>query len=154
MLRLMMKLAWFRALGLAAIVLVGPVLGIVGALLPFALIGLLVWGAYQGVLRLVGRRPATPRFIDSPREVRPVVHAEPSRELPRRRRWARAGRVLLEMTCGALLGGLVAGAICWESAHVAETIATATLVGAVVGYVVGGSPGRQSEGARPSCSAG
>jgi hypothetical protein len=47
-------------LGLATVVLIGPVAAVVGTVLPFTLIGVLVWLAARGIGRLVARFRGTP----------------------------------------------------------------------------------------------
>jgi hypothetical protein len=148
--KLVGKVVQFSLLGFLAIVLVGPVLGILGTLLPFALIGALVWGGYRGLRRLVApRRPERERPPLPVREVRVEPVALPVvKERRGPSRFRQAGRVMLEMVCGALVGGLVCGAVSWQQPWFSETLAAGLLAGAAVGYIVGGS---RPEPARSAC---
>jgi hypothetical protein len=49
------RVVWFSVLGLLTVVLIGPVLSVVGTLLPFALIGAAVWLVWWGSERLARR---------------------------------------------------------------------------------------------------
>jgi hypothetical protein len=49
------KVLWFTAIGWLTILLIGPVMAVVGTLLPFALVGALVWLAGWGALRAAER---------------------------------------------------------------------------------------------------
>jgi hypothetical protein len=93
------KLMWFTVLGFATVTLTGPVLAVLGTLLPFALVGALVWLAYKGVLWLAGRvrgqeKPALPDVLqDAGREARRVFAQgiqKCSGWAPAVRRWAPA----------------------------------------------------------------
>jgi hypothetical protein len=88
-----------------------------------------------------GMTEATP--VVAPMEIKPIplpvleripddVPSQPSR-------WRRAGRMLQEMVCGALIAGGVAAAFCWQAPGMAETVGAAVLAGTIVGFVVGRS---------------
>jgi hypothetical protein len=49
------RIVLWTFLGLATVVLIGPVMAVVGTVLPFTLIGVLVWLTARGVHRLVAR---------------------------------------------------------------------------------------------------
>jgi hypothetical protein len=144
MLQLLGKIAYFTVLGFVVIMLIGPVLGIAGAILPFALVGFAVWLAYRGVQRLVGRfrkegKPIpielrTPRIVT---QVREQVREKVRDKLVRTGRLQRAGRVLQEMVCGALVAGIVVAAFSWQSPAMGESVAVASLAGAIIGFIVG-----------------
>jgi hypothetical protein len=142
MFHLMARLFYFAVIGFIGIVAIGPVAAVVGALLPFALIGLFVFGAYRGVQRLVGARRAGNFRIPAPpvaaRRVEPAAGAA-HEAAPCPARSGRRGRVVLEVLCGGLVGGAVAAAMCWQTPELAGTVIPAVVAGAVVGYVVGGS---------------
>jgi hypothetical protein len=55
MFSLLRSLCWFTALGFLTLALIGPTMAVVGTLLPFALIGALVWTGWRMAKRLVGR---------------------------------------------------------------------------------------------------
>jgi hypothetical protein len=183
------RVFWFTALGFLTVVLIGPVLSILGTILPFALLGALVWLAWSGARRLTERfRPSVVReklvpnrvlsavshgarrvFQEGVRQCKdfgPVVlervwqagsgaermlrqgmqqcrEAGPAlREQGRRMEgkvvaWTRAvARMVVEGTCGAVVGGLVA----WYAVDpTAESVAIGALVGAALGFVVGGT---------------
>src|SRR3954452_20991265 len=48
---IMRKAFWFAALGMMTVLLIGPVVAVVGIILPFALIGALVWLVWRGMKR-------------------------------------------------------------------------------------------------------
>jgi hypothetical protein len=164
MLHLLGKLAYFAVLGFVAIVLVGPVVGVVGTLLPFAIVGGLVYAGYRSVDRMVRGKRKTLRELDvapvvikrpEPIEVkRPEpVAAKVREETPRPGRLRRVGRVMQEMVCGALVAGSVAAAFTWQSPGMGETVGAALLAGAVVGFVVGRSvPEGEKPAALPACA--
>lgn len=140
MLYLLGRLAYFAVLGIVALVAAGPVIGVVGVLLPFALVGLLAYGGYLGVNRLLGKKkppvevtPDAPALVEIVKEE--VVETPPP--APRRKSWL--GRVIVEVIGGAVVAGAVAAAITWQSPAMAETVFAAIAAGAVVGYVVGDS---------------
>jgi hypothetical protein len=128
-------------LGVAVLVLIGPVLAIAGVLLPFALIGLLAWGAYHGVRALRNRIRAgrgLPGF--GRRDARRVVALQGA---PRPGPWgaatARALAICGEVTCGAAVGCGLALLAAWQQEVGFELAALGAVIGAVVGFVVGGS---------------
>lgn len=141
------RLAHFAVLGLVAIVAVGPVVGIVGVLLPFAVIGLVAFAGYRLVGRLFGRRRAAIPPLPAVAEPAPhqVAEVEPVREEPAR---PRRGRVVVEVLCGGLVGGLVAAAVTWQAPELLGTVVPAVVAGAVVGYVVGGTNAERGRPAR------
>jgi hypothetical protein len=182
------RVFWFTALGFLTVVLIGPVLSIVGTILPFALIGALVWFAWGGLRRLAERfRPDAIREKLVPnrvlpavsrgarrvfqegirqckdlgpvvcervwqagsgagrmlrqgmqhcREVAPVLREQSRRMEGKVATWTRvAARMALEVTCGAVVGGLVA----WYAVGpTEESVAIGALIGAALGFVVGG----------------
>jgi hypothetical protein len=156
------KLVWFTVLGFATVILIGPVLAVLGTVLPFALVGALVWLAYKGVRRLAGRgreKPALPEVLqEAGRGARrafaqgiqkcsgwaPAVRRWPPAARCRLRaaggwvaaRGRSAGRRLLEILCGALVGALVSWLI---TGAVDDYTALGALVGAALGFVAGGS---------------
>jgi hypothetical protein len=65
------RVFWWTLIGLAAVVLIGPVVAVVGTLLPFTLIGGLVWLGWRGVSRLAAR------LRGSPPRLEPVLQAVP-----------------------------------------------------------------------------
>jgi hypothetical protein len=154
MIRLLGKLAYFSVLGFLFVTLIGPVLGILGTLLPFAVIGGLVWGGYRVVRRVVVGRRIEPRPEVVPVEVSPprVEVNEAVVDRPWRRRFARTGKLLGEMAGGAIVAGGVAAVFCWGMPTAAETVITAVLAGAGIGFLVGCSstPEAAAE-ARPVC---
>jgi hypothetical protein len=212
------RVLWFTAIGWVTLLLIGPVLTVIGTLIPFALLGgavwLVWWGATrtarhfrlatvqaklaenrvlpavgrgareiwsQGIRRgknlgpavcegacLVGRgagkvfqegihhcRAAAPVLgerawlvgrgagrafqggIHHCREAAPVLCAQGRRMRARMASFLRAAtRIVVEVTCGAVVGGLVA----WCAVGTTEeTVAIGALVGAALGFVVGGS---------------
>jgi hypothetical protein len=195
------KVLWFTLLGWVAILLAGPVIGVVGTILPFALVGALVWlvwwgGNYvverfrpsavreqlkadrivpalgQGA-RIVGReagrvfqaglhhcREAAPALkehacafgcgagrmvregMQQCREVVPAMRSRGSRFSEKMSAFLRAtSRLFLEISCGAIVGGLLA----WFAVdNTEQTVAIGALLGAALGFVVGG-PKRQPE---------
>jgi hypothetical protein len=159
MLKLLVKLIWWSLLGFAAVVLIGPALAVLGTLLPFALVGAGVWGAYRGVRVLVERR-RTVRGADAPPRVVAVRRVEPEARprlpVPRpslpdpeelRRQASRAWRLGLEVVCGALVGCLLGAAAMWQTPAGPECVVVGLLAGAAAGFVVGGGgrePVRQS----------
>jgi hypothetical protein len=151
------KLVWFTVLGFATVILIGPVLAVLGTVVPFALVGGLVWLAYQGVRRLVGRgrgqeKPALPEVLQGARREARRAFAQGiqkcSRWAPAARcrlraaggwvavRGRAAGRRLLEILCGALVGALVSWLI---TGAVDDYTALGALAGAALGFVAGGS---------------
>lgn len=151
------KLAYFAMVGFMGIVLVGPVVGVVGALLPFAAVGLAVYGIYHGVRRLiVGKQEVPKELVLVPVEVKvpePIVEPVLLRdEVPTPGRLRRVGRVIQEMFCGAVVAGAVAAAFCWQTPGMGETISVAVAAGAVVGFVVGGALPDSARGVKAECS--
>jgi hypothetical protein len=163
---LLRSLASLSLLGLAVVVLIGPVLAIAGVLLPFAVIGALAWGAYR-LVRWLGWRVWRGRrrhVVILPKEPElALVAEEPSADpAPRPTRLRRGLRtalnVIFEVGCGAALGlglALLAG---WQTGVVLEYAPLGAVIGAVVGFVVGGSrpfSGQEApeESARPAVRA-
>src|SRR5262245_23341894 len=147
------RLVYFSAIGVLFLTLIGPVLGILGTLLPFAIIGALVWGADRGVRRLVvGKGDASPTVVPVEVSNPPLVVSEVREERPRRGWLARTGRVVLEVLSGAVVAGAVAAAFSWGTPAAAETVVTAVLVGGAVGFLVG-SPSKPDAAneLRPAC---
>jgi hypothetical protein len=160
------SLCYFAALGLATVVLIGPALAIVGTVLPFALVGVLVWGLWHSMRRLAVRtRWDAVQARLSPRRVLPGVRQRACHTI----QWglhrcqdlgpgirahfqgAHAGLVvrgralgqrLVETVSGGLLGALVA----WLAVGaVDETVAVSALAGAVLGALL---PGAQPQPTR------
>jgi hypothetical protein len=148
------------ALALAATAL-GVALSIVAAMLPFVLIGALAYGPYLLVRHLFGHQPLRPARLEArkmpvpPQRVHPFV-VEPAvrRPIPvvpavaplpaRRRQTGVVARVLGEVFCGALVGGIL-GAVTvlapvsdWQVHNLVSYTALGASIGAVVGFVVGG----------------
>jgi hypothetical protein len=155
------KLVLFAVLGFATVMLIGPVLAVVGTLLPFALVGALVWLAYKGVRRLAARLRGPERrdLRDVLREVRRGGRRALAHGLHKGSAWAPAVRgrlrlvrdrvvARLEVLCGALVGALV----CWSiTGAVDDYTALGALVGAALGFVAGGpkpQPAREPSAAR------
>jgi hypothetical protein len=174
----MRRAFWLTILGVMTVFLIGPVVTVIGAVLPFTLVGALVWGVWWGVRRLVRRirlQDLRERIIDNdvlPAVARgagcavrqgvrqckllgPVVrervrqglhHCQEFAPVFRERgqlmgrkaaRFARtAARMVVEIACGAAVGGLVA----WYTLGSGEqtAIATGALLGGALGFVIGG----------------
>ena len=65
---------WLTALGFLTVVLIGPVLSILGTILPFALVGALVWLAWWSLRHLAERfRPSVVREKLAPNLALPAV---------------------------------------------------------------------------------
>jgi hypothetical protein len=145
------SLVCLALLGVAVIVLTGPVLAVAGVLLPFAVIGALSWGGYRfgrSLLNRVRGRHEQLVIVDtrpqprpSPAVVRPVMDALPVVRPPSRlRRLTRSAMyVLVEVGCGTALGAAMAVIVDWQTAARIEHAALGAAIGAVVGFVVGGS---------------
>jgi hypothetical protein len=155
-------LGW-TALGFIVLLAIGPVLAVVGTLLPFALIGFLTWAVYRGIRWLVGR-PA-----EGPLEKRfPEAKAQCFRVLRRTRSAScRAARGLVALVgrplgflLHLLLGGLrwVGRKVCWVVFRVGAAVGRAfswllrqgRFVGVIVlevfcGVVIGAMLGAQLE---------
>jgi hypothetical protein len=190
------RVLWLTLIGWATILLIGPVLTVVGTILPFALVGGLVWLGWRGLnyaverfrpsvmreklqaervmpalghgARIVSReagrvfqaglhhcREAAPALreracavgcqagrivrdgVHQCREVVPALRERSSLIGERMKAFLRAtGRFLFEVGCGALVGGLVA----WVAVdNTEQTVAIGALVGAALGFVVGGT---------------
>lgn len=157
------RVIWFTVLGAAAIVLVGPVLTVAGTILPFALVGALIWLAWRGAARLVSSFSlADVRGKLAAETVLPAAGAVGRRAgcafrhgvqhcyaaapvLREQARWMRsklaahvrtAVRMLVEIVCGAAVGAVVA----WYTMESVEgAVAIGMLVGGALGFVVGGS---------------
>src|SRR4051794_6575463 len=128
---------WLSLLGLAVLVLIGPVLAVVGTLLPFALVGLLAWGGYRGVKGLAARLRAgqrLPRLVG--RDEKPILAALPAPQQSRGR-FSQALWVVAEVCCGALVGGGLAALAGWQQGMGFDLVALGTGIGAVVGFLVG-----------------
>jgi hypothetical protein len=145
-------------LGLAA---VAVVIGLVAAALPFVVVGALGYGPYVMVRRAFGpprqkvamelRKVVPParRFVPEPPRVRPVAAAVevpvPSEPQPESRPQGVVVRVLKEVVCGAVVGGVL-GTLAVLSAssdlqvtgRLLDCAAMGSGIGAVVGFVVGG----------------
>jgi hypothetical protein len=145
------SLVCLALLGFAVTVLIGPVLAVVGVLLPFALIGALAWVCYRfgrALVQRVFRRPARLVLIDAPPSPapQPVVLQTVEEDLPavrpppRFRSLVRSSlHVFVEIGCGAALGAALAGVVYWQNGAGIEFVALGAAIGAVVGFVVGGS---------------
>ena len=183
------RVFWFTALGFLTVVLIGPVLSILGTILPFALVGALVWLTWWGLRRLAERfrpsdvpeklvpnlaMPAVGRGagrvlqegvrqckdfgpvvcervwqagsgagrmlrqgMQHCQEIGPALREQGRRMEGKVATWTRAAaRIVMEGTCGAVVGGLVA----WYAVGpTEESVAIGALVGAALGFVVGGT---------------
>ena len=138
-------------LGVAVLVLIGPVLAVAGVLLPFVLIGGLAWGAYHFSRRLVRRlrgdraRFAVKEVAASPRPIPALFHPA-SEERPASRRRGRFGSMMrtamhigVEVGCGAALGAALSILANWQIGTGIEHPALGAAIGAIVGFVVGGT---------------
>ncbi|MFO0846849.1 MAG: hypothetical protein U0797_31535 [Gemmataceae bacterium] len=157
---LLRSLVCLSLLGFAVTVLIGPAVAVAGTLLPFALIGGLVWGGYRGS-RVLVRRLRTGRrvrlVIDEPPpaapEPAPVAFSPPVEERPaprapgRMRSLLRAAmHVAVEVGCGAAVGAALGVLVDWQNGAGPEHVLLGAAIGAVVGFVVGGSrPGDAAE---------
>lgn len=182
------RVFWFTALGFLTVVLIGPVLSIIGTILPFALVGALAWFSWWGVRRVAERfrfgtirekltaervLPAVGRgarrvfqegvrqckefgpvvcervwqagsgagrmlrqSVEHCREVGPALREQGRRMEGKVTTWIRAAaRIVMEVGCGAVVGGLVA----WYAVGpTEESVAIGALIGAALGFVVGG----------------
>jgi hypothetical protein len=160
------KVIWFTVIGWVALLPIGPVTAVVGTILPFALLGALVWLVWYGLNHAVERfrQPAVREKLRADRvmpaigqgarvvgreagrvfqaglhrcrEAVPVLRATTPAIGDKMRTFLRAtARLLVEISCGALLGGLLA----WFAVDPAEqTVAIGALLGAAMGFVVGG----------------
>ena len=143
-------------LGVAVIVLIGPALAIAGVLLPFVLIGGLAWGAYRFTLELVRRmRGDESRFevkevaascMSVPPRFRPLTEARTtSRQQGRFRSMMRTAiQVGIEVGCGAAIGAALCILVDWQTGTSIEHPALGATIGAVVGFVVGGTRPRNA----------
>lgn len=182
------RVLWFTALGWLTLLLIGPVMAVAGTLLPFALIGGLVWLVWWGAERATRharlayangkwpQEPVVPALGRGARHVfeQGVHHCKAFAPVVRDRakmmgcgagRAMREGmnhcqaavpvlreggcrvrrkmgsfvrattRLLFEVGCGALVGGLV-GYSAFDANE--RMIAYAALVGGAIGFVVGG----------------
>ena len=148
---LLRSLVCLALLGLAVIVLIGPALAVTGALLPFALIGGLAWGAYRLTRRLARRlRGDRGRFDVKEAEASldpiPALFRPSTEEQPAPRRSTRFGsmvrtamRIGVEVGCGAALGAALSVLVDWQTGSGIEHPALGAAIGAVVGFVVGGT---------------
>jgi hypothetical protein len=174
----MRRVFWLTVIGVMTVFLIGPVVTILGAVLPFTLVGALVWGVWVGARRLVRKVrlcDLRERIIDNDllpavargagRAVRQSVHQckilgpvvrervrqglhhcqefapafrERGRYMGRKAvHFTRtAARMVVEIACGAAVGGLVA----WYALGSGEqtAIATGALLGGALGFVIGG----------------
>jgi hypothetical protein len=160
---LLRSLVCLSLLGFAVTVLIGPAVAVVGTLLPFALIGGLVWGGYRGSRSLVrrlrtGRRvrlvvdepPAapTPEPVPVPVAFSPPAEERPAPRAPGRMRslLRTAMHVAVEVGCGAAVGAALGVLVDWQNGVGPEHALLGAAIGAVVGFVVGGSrPGGAAE---------
>jgi hypothetical protein len=138
--------------------LLGVVIALVAAALPFVLIGALGYGPYILIRRMFPPRPRlalhvrrlSPELARVPPEVRrPVPVAAEARSerlaMPaREQRWSVVTRVAGEVLCGALVGGVL-GAVAlvgmsneWKTGTLIDYSSLGMGIGAVVGFVVGG----------------
>ncbi len=151
---------YFTALGLATVVLIGPALAVVGTVLPFALVGVLVWGLWHGARRLAGptrwdrvaARLAPGEMLPEVRqraghaiqqglrryqELRPVIRTSFQGVRAGLLVRGRAlGHRLVETVSGGLLGALAAWLVVGT---VDETVAVSALAGAVLGILLHGA---------------
>jgi hypothetical protein len=138
-------------MGFAVTVLIGPVLAVLGVLLPFAMIGALAWVGFRVgrvlVRRIRGRRTRLV-LVDSPPapsvdhvDFRPAVGELPIVRPPSRLRALTRStlQVAVEVGCGAILGAALAVLMDWQSGSGIEHPTLGAIIGAVVGFVVGGS---------------
>jgi hypothetical protein len=174
----MRRVFWLTAIGVMTVFLIGPVVTVISAVLPFTLVGALVWGVWWGAKRLVSRvrlHDLRERIIDTDvlpavargagRAVRqgvrqckilgPVVRERVRQGLHHCQEFApafcergrhiglkaasfarSAARMVVEIACGAAVGGLVA----WYALGSGEqtAIATGALLGGALGFVIGG----------------
>ncbi len=172
------KLFWLTVIGVMTVFLIGPVVTIVGAILPFTVVGALIWGLWRGATHLMRRirlhdlprkiqengvLPAVAREAGRTvrqgvhqckvlgpvmcqrvrqgfhhcREFAPVVHEQGRRIGRKAASLARtAARMVVEIACGAAVGGLVA----WYTLGAGEqtAVATGALLGGALGFVIGG----------------
>jgi hypothetical protein len=162
-LNLLVRMSSLALLGLLAVVLVGPVVAVVGVLLPFAVIGLVVLGMHRGIRRLIhGRARAEKRRIPLDVKVQlkpqrppnpapePALCAEPA---PAVLRWSRprrllarlrngvssAGRTVFEVVCATAVGTLLGFLAGWQSGSLEEYTAVGAIAGAFFGVVVSGT---------------
>jgi hypothetical protein len=149
-------------LGFAVVVLIGPALAILGVLLPFALIGalaLVLYWAVRALLRwLCGRRLRRMPKGEIEQGIRlPVLadalaveEAPPAATIHQPSRLRSALRTALQITvevvCGAALGAGLALLIDWQTGGGFERVALGASIGAVVGFVLGGSRRSQEGG--------
>jgi hypothetical protein len=143
---LLRSLASLSLLGLAVVVLIGPVLAIVGVLLPFAIIGALAWGVHR-VVRNVTWRVWRRQRVHVLQQKEPmdalVVEEVPAEPAPRpsqlRSAMRSAVHVLVEVVSGTALGLGLAMLAGWQMGMPFEYAPLGAAIGAVVGFVVGGS---------------
>ena len=156
-LHILRSLVFLSLIGFAVLVLIGPVVAIAGAVVPFALIGGLAWGGYRVTGRMVRRlRGDRSRLVVKAVDEVPVLYRPVVEERPARRRPSRIGsfaktcvRIGVEMGCGAALGAVLGVLFDWQSGTGFEHAALGTAIGAVVGFVVGGyQPQSESERAK------
>ena len=164
MMHLLGRLAYFSLIGFVAIVLAGPTIGVIGTLLPFAIVGFALYGAYRGIERMVFGKRKSPAELDVPptelrhpkpvvvRDALPVVEKVREETPARPGRLRRVGWVMQEMVCGAAVAGCVAAVFCWQAPAFGETIGAAIACGAIVGFVVGRSVPEGVKSAQPVCA--
>jgi hypothetical protein len=144
------------ALGLLAVML-GVVVAILGAALPFVIVGAIAYAPYLLFKHTFGRQqppvvpevhralPTPPKFQHAAAEL--VVE----RAKPERRRRGAALRIVGEVFSGALVGALL-GAVTvvgpqadWQMNTLLNCVALGAGIGGVVGFVVGGPRPTSSE---------
>lgn len=140
------------ALGIVA-TLLGVVVAVLGAALPFVLIGAIGYGPYLLVKRMFGRQappivPEARRVFPEPPRVQPAVFELPLEPYvqtrPERRPRGVVARVIGEVLSGAVVGAIL-GAVTvvgpvgeWQVSTLMNYCALGAGIGAVVGFVVGG----------------
>jgi hypothetical protein len=141
--------------GLAAIVLIGPILAVIGVLLPFAIIGIVARGGYREFRRqfwpearsraqVPSASAGTPEKERDPRPQRlrqpehppqEAIRTSPPHRAPCAARFRAASRMwfLVEVVCGAFVGG----ALAFLAAEGQPARDFYVVLGAVIGAAVG-----------------